>query len=612
MTHRSIQLLLFTVFSFLTSLLHCQPGNLDNTNRYSYTILDANGQEIIFQDNKSFSIWIDSTEYNSSEIPHIELPSPVLFNELYQSIGNQILINDFSLTLPFREYPANQKQLEIKIVSENDTMFLFQPTQIGTQFRSTPAVDGSTINPHNQYIADLEIPFEAGHYYFPEWTNTILNSTKKFVENKEIVNLKHSNFIIPKSLYDTLLFTTRFNQEIRAKADQYILENFTRDHFVVDNWQEPTKLNRSIAPYENYYWNSPFYPSDAPQNYFGAISATMNISNCHSSKSFFAQFNETKNTVELWFPVENTRLFNSDLQFMLDTFNSILYQNVWMHESSLDIGPTDCTNNVLPKRVTYSSNNKGKTWLKNEKATLLFENYGLIHLKFIDDKHAIGATNREYSNKKGSKTSRATYYLFKDLKLIDSLQTPDNLNSNVSRYSFHYTFQRDTVFLKPWNDPKNDYNASLHHPILHKTSKSWAFEVKTNLHYNYYASSKSKPTINKKFNNVTAHKNRLILNNSVDTITLSKPVSNDLFNVDKGYLILENKSSIYLIDGGYYGSTLFSFDAGKTWYIYPLPLEKSQYEYLFLRIDKNGTISHLHRGREMHKVYTSFKPLNGG
>ncbi|MDY0091058.1 MAG: hypothetical protein RBR78_11920, partial [Flavobacteriaceae bacterium] len=56
--------------------------------------------------------------------------------------------------------------------------------------------------------------------------------------------------------------------------------------------------------------------------------------------------------------------------------------------------------------------------------------------------------------------------------------------------------------------------------------------------------------------------------------------------------------------------TLLSFDAGNTWFVYPLPLEKDS-RYEFLEIDEQGVISHLknswrENGYEFNKVFSQF------
>lgn len=108
----------------------------------------------------------------------------------------------------------------------------------------------------------------------------------------------------------------------------------------------------------------------------------------------------------------------------------------------------------------------------------------------------------------------------------------------------------------------------------------------------------------------TAYKNFKILNGILylNTENGSLTFQNDLTELHKKGLILENGNQIYIIGLGI--GTLLSFDAGNTWFVYPLPLEKDS-RYEFLEIDEQGVISHLknswrENGYEFNKVFSQF------
>jgi len=121
---------IFYVLAFLCSVGVCaQPGWQDFTARYFYTVLDENGKEISFKNNKNYSIMIDSVLYKSPNIPNDTLKKALPSDEGYQ---NQFRINDFSLTIPQKRfYDKGDKKLEIIIIHKKDTMYICQNSGTG-------------------------------------------------------------------------------------------------------------------------------------------------------------------------------------------------------------------------------------------------------------------------------------------------------------------------------------------------------------------------------------------------------------------------------------------------------------------------------------------------
>ncbi|MDR2204643.1 MAG: hypothetical protein LBE36_00545 [Flavobacteriaceae bacterium] len=154
-----------------------QPGWWDLTSRYFYTILDENGKEISFKNDKNYSIMIDSTLYKSPNIPQDSLKLATPSDEEFQ---HHIRINDFSLAVPQKNYYKSNKSLEIKIIHEKDTMSICQPSGIDT------------------------LKFIAGHYYFPNWSSSIFHKLPKTYGKVKIVNADQRNFIVPKTMYDSI------------------------------------------------------------------------------------------------------------------------------------------------------------------------------------------------------------------------------------------------------------------------------------------------------------------------------------------------------------------------------------------------------------------------
>src|SRR5690554_1286619 len=118
---KNISLLIIALI--LANLVKAQPGWIDFTKRYYYTILDENGKEISFKYNKNYSIMIDDVLYKAPNIPQDSLIPAVENNGDFE---NQIRINDFTLALPIKSINEKQKQLEIKIIHKKDTMYICQ------------------------------------------------------------------------------------------------------------------------------------------------------------------------------------------------------------------------------------------------------------------------------------------------------------------------------------------------------------------------------------------------------------------------------------------------------------------------------------------------------
>src|SRR5690606_13720813 len=148
-----------------SNLVNAQPGWQDFTPRYSYSILDKNGKEISFKNNKNYSIMVDSMLYKSTNIAQDSLKPAIQDSYVFE---NQIRINDFSLVIPQKKYQVGQKQLEIKIIHKKDTMYVCQTSRTGSFYGLYFQGKPSKPSP------DLTFQFIAGRYFFPTWTKNLM------------------------------------------------------------------------------------------------------------------------------------------------------------------------------------------------------------------------------------------------------------------------------------------------------------------------------------------------------------------------------------------------------------------------------------------------------
>lgn len=122
---------------------------------------------------------IESKVYRSPNIPQHKLKIASADNFDYnKGYEIQIRINDFSVAVFQNDYYSSKrntgKELEIKIIHKKDTMFISQPSGKGSGEMEWVEVNG--VYKNQKRPADFILQFIPGHYFFPDWTKTLIDN----------------------------------------------------------------------------------------------------------------------------------------------------------------------------------------------------------------------------------------------------------------------------------------------------------------------------------------------------------------------------------------------------------------------------------------------------
>ncbi|WP_306351421.1 hypothetical protein [Flavobacterium sp. '19STA2R22 D10 B1'] len=579
------------IVGILSPTLHAQPGWQDFTARYYYSILDNNGNEILFKKNKEYSLIINNVFYQSPNIPTDSLKR-VLPNSS-SKFENYIRINDLSLRIP--QNHNTDRLLEIKIIHQKDTLYLNQATGKGSGF------DLYISSKETKTASDFTLQFIPGHYYFPNWAKMLLENMPEANGSVKIMNASQRNFLITKDLYESLSYRNS-NYETTTKADELVQSNFSKGHFTITKEIEPTKIDKAVLPYSKPYIEGDLHPTKDKNLYFGLANYSLDMSRCSSSKKVFSLLNKNDNTIRLWFPKDNPRLFSSD-NLYIDSFNNILYQTVWI-KKSFDSQQSDCSDNFPSTGFIYSSTDDGQTWKENKKlTTLYFDQYKLRKLEFLDKEYALGFTlqTKEHSKKKYD-FQQGVYYLFKNMKVVDSLKTPDDLHYNSNYNAYAFAIKNDTISLGPWNfDEYPTSGKPYFQPIITKANHQWHFEVKKEMYFKPTPKIE-KETIKQYQNFQLLNSRKLVFKNGSGSLKLGNDVADN--PSDKGFYVIEKGNQIYLLHNSSNNDTgvFISFDGGTSWYIYPKALDEDA-NYKFLEIDNQNRISFFNQWKLFKAFY---------
>lgn len=600
------QKLLLLLLVLFTVSVKAQPGWQDFTNRYYYTILDKKGKKIEFHKNKSYRIIVDSVVYRSPDIPTDSLP-PVLRNRTYK-FDNYIRINDFSLRLSQERY-NRYLPLEIKIIHKKDTMFFNQITGVGSgveRFR----LPNKKETDHMELASDYTLQFIAGHYHFPDWTKMLWSELPEAGGNVKFVNLEQRHFTIPKKLYDSLAVAYkdyRKRYELNLKAEETVVNHFLQGYLSMDKKVEPTKFENPPSSFKEPSWEGNLYPTKNKEVYFGLVRYNRDSLHENNWKYVFSIYNKNENSIRHWYPKKNLNLFSSGYLYQ-DLYNGIVYQVVWTTENK----NRDQKIYVPPKQDLYVSEDEGKSWIANSSVTQTFRHYNLEHVEFLDKNYALSYGRREEKHKtRNYKIKRVTYYLLKDMKVVDSLKMPnDHYESNnyIERHH-HYGFTvKDTIPLGIGNYDAGDNLGKLYFQAnLLRTNSGWQFsgEQKVYERRSYPKTEKEKDTV--EFRNFKLiNKKELRFKNGAGSLRFTGEVGNNPWN--NGVVVLEKENRIYLLDNNR-GFTYISFDGGASFYIYPKSLE-TRADYRFLEIDDQDTISFFNPWK-LYKMFYTFSVAKG-
>jgi len=583
-----------------------QPGWHDFTQRYFYSIIDEEGKEISFKHNKKYSIMVDSVLYQAPEIPNEPLKEATSSDKGYE---NQIRINDFSLAVPQKElfFKANDKRLEIKIIHKKDTMYLCQSSGTGS---FGAIIIGLRNGEPPRPPADYTLSFKAGHYYFPSWTQNILKKLPETSGDVAFLNTAHLNqsyFIIPEKVYDSsLLYYKSTSERQRASAeDQYIINNFfLKGHFSLVKSVVLTK-NKQL-PVE-YSWIGNPVPTKDKNRFWGMIDYSGSY---FSRRTTFFSLNNDENTMELFLPKEDPRLFNCNYKApYVNVFDSLLYLPVWIKQAFDEHRTVAAYDKTPPELIVYRSKNEGVTWEKDSKAKSIFERFYFFEkqgrkIEFIDKRYAVVHHTEitERNEKKNSHKTQGVYYLLKDMQVIDSIKSP----ATTSYYANAEPLRKaaDLLLLGTWTD---DYDQTYFELSLAKVKHAWKFQVAKKF-YNQHSEQQqgqaplAEDTI-KEYKNFYLIKNReLVFKNGSGKMKLKADATGH------SSFIIEKNNQIYLINDN---AVYLSFDGGTNWYLYPASLLPNTYYYL-LGINERNEITYFSNeevgesGRATCKTFYTF------
>lgn len=584
------------------NLVTAQPGWIDFTKRYYYTILDENGKEISFKNNKNYSIMIDNMLYKAPNISQDSLKPAIMNSGDFES---QIRINDFTLALPIKSFDERQKQLEIKIIHKKDTMYICQPSGTGS---FTGAVRFKDEYDNSIEIApDFTLQFIAGHYFFPRWSKDFLKNLPQTNGTVKIINADQRHFIIPKIVYDSIpyLSLSPNSQKHYDEAENLVVQNFMSGYYSFERNVQQVTFDKPIFPFKMGYmtWRAPYFPTKEKNEYLGMVQPDIDTLNHSGGRGIIVKFNYEENKMKIWSATENL-LYSSSYNLRHDTFNNVFYNQTLIRDSNCK----DLIYNCDFEIKLYQSKDDGNTWTENNKLTKLYKKHEFRELEFLDQHHAlIFKLNKVKPKNKKYDIQQGVYYLLKDFVIIDSLKTPNDVHYNDNYNRYRYNVENDTIFLGNWSYDKYYTNGKTEYsqPILTKNNNKWKFQVVEKM----YFINHSKPLLETIY-----YRNFEIMGGALLLRSGGMFFQNDeLSKLHKRGLILENGQEIYII-GGLGIGTLFSFDGGYNWYVYPLPLEKDS-DYKLIEINNKGVISHIKNNSNngkytLDKIFNKFTKLN--
>ena len=593
---------LIIIALLFSNLTKAQPGWRDFTPRYDYTILDKNKKEISFKNNKDYSIMIDSVLYKAPKIPQDSLRPAIRWDNNFK---NQIRINDFSLVIPIKNLDQTRKNLEIKIIHKKDTMYICQSSGTGSFF--TKYDFDYRQNETQKQMSDFTLQFVAGHYFFPRWSKDYLKNLPQTNGTVKIINADQRHFIVPKIVYDSICYLSPIyenREKYYDEAENLVVKNFMLGYYSFERNVQQVTFDKPILPFKIGYmtWRAPYFSTKEKNEYLGMIEPDYDTLNYSGGRGIIVKFNYDENKMKIWSATENL-LYSSSYNLRHDTFNNVFYNQTLIRDSNCKDLIYKCDFEIK----LYQSKDDGNTWIENNKLTQLYKKHEFRELEFLDQHHAlIFKLNKVKPKNKKYDIQQGVYYLLKDFVIIDSLKTPNDIDYNNNYNRYRYDVENDTIFLGNWSYDEYYRNGKTEYsqPILTKNDNKWKFQVVNKM----YFINHSKPLLEK-----IDYPNFEIMGGALSLRSGNLLFQNDnLSELYKKGLILKNKNEIYLI--GLSIGTLFSFDGGYNWYVYPLPLEKDS-DYKLIEINNKGVISHIKNNSNygkysLDKIFNKFTKLN--
>ena len=370
---------------FLSFIAQAQPGWIDQTLLFEYKILDTNGLIVSFQNNPDYSVIIDGKLYHTTSIPKDSL-KPALQNST--TFEGHVSINDLSLVIA----PSNgswglESNLDIRIIHLKDTMYLCQPTGMGRLSGSSEEFSDVDTNKSKSYMT---LAFKAGHYYFPRWGKKVLSSVPHTTGLLHIINIKQENFIVPKHIYDDVLYRSQSfdKKKLNNKvAENYVVKNFMEGFYTMEQRQESIALDKNIYPFrpENNGIMKVYFPTKEKNEYLGLLPLMHDTLNIHGGNTLIARYNTDEHKIKLWTPTAEAR-YASSTALKYDKYSNVYYNNTLLRDTTCDTVIYYCK---TVKSAYYASTDEGKTWQVHEPLTKLNHKHKIRELEFLDRKSVV-------------------------------------------------------------------------------------------------------------------------------------------------------------------------------------------------------------------------------
>lgn len=375
-------------------------------------------------------------------------------------------------------------------------------------------------------------------------------------------------------------------------------------YYSIEEKLAPIRFDRSIVPFKKSWktWSSPYYSTNNENEYLYIVELNYDTLNYSGGRGMIGIYNYEKNLLKFWSMTKNLK-YSSTYSLKHDTFNKVFYNQTIIYDASCKDVIYKCDYDIK----FHDSKDEGTSWTDHNKLTQLYKKHRFRELEFLDQNHAlIFKLDQLKLEKNPFNIQQGTYYLLKNFIIIDSLKTPNDLDYNDNYNRYGYNVVNDSISLVKWTYDKyyNIGKTKYTQPNLIKTNNQWKFKLNEKI----YSEVQNKP-LNESIN----YGNLNVLNGTISTLSGQLHLDNEEFSkITQQGLFLQNNNEIYLL--GLSFGTLFSFNGGFDWYIYPLQLNDSK-EYNLLELNDEGIITYLKHSYEnvensLDKVSTKFIKIN--
>jgi hypothetical protein len=534
-----------------------QPGWRDLSRHYDFTITDENGKPVRFSDDPSYKIVIDNKVFSSPHIPKEQL-LPVQY--LSDTFYNYIRLNDFSYTTILEL----NETFTVKIVRDEDTMCL-------------SAGQG------------LVLKFSKGNYYFPSWAGDLLRENGLF--NKQaitIVNRDQGLFRVSPKNFQNRPTQQWENHDPQSTPYDEVIQNFIDATLVAKQTVEDIRVTNPMKGYNRAWWEGEPYAAPDSNRFVGMTEYVYEYSQSNHSvyMNVFSIFDKASNTITLWKRSDNPLAFyEGPLSF--DRWNKKLYLYVGDRNLENVLNPLDFHQYPFITTI-YESSDYGKSWRRSSHFQHLYDQTKTQKIFFLDKEYAVVMKSKEVMTPRNYPIKQGTFLLTRNFKVVDSLVTPDGIHYDYNSCCFKAERINDTLVNLGRLEFDDQDSRRYTQPRLVKKGNQWFFEVVKD------SSKKVQEyiTISEEYRNFTLSDRREF-----------SFKNGGFFRTDGEIINVLEKKDMICIMHRYF--VLLSFNAGRTWHLYPKPLN-TRGGYFLPEIKENGEIS-FYDMRDLKKYVYSFK-----